>query len=90
MLYNKALDLILALNIQGLDVTLTKTTQYNQLTKQIYFVYRVTVWKRKIVNRKTKYYPVLNKQMKRMSDVVILLGAFATSDDWDGIVEKEK
>lgn len=85
---NKLLDLILALNIQGIDISYTKTTSYNRKVKQLYFTHRLTIWEKKIVNHKAKHFPKFNKTYKRISDMLIFLSKLIDGDV-DEIIRSE-
>jgi hypothetical protein len=85
----KILDLILALNIQGLDISFTKTSSFNRVTKMLYFTYRITIWEKKVVNHKAKHFPIFNKTYKRLTDIVIFLAKLVNNDDVDSVIKGE-
>jgi hypothetical protein len=80
MLLNKVKDLILALNLQGLNIVLSSETKYSRKYKSLYNSYRITVWEKYIENHKTKHKPIYNKKMK-LSDILLMLADAIKQDN---------
>jgi anion-transporting ArsA/GET3 family ATPase len=86
----KLINLIQALNIQGINVALTRTTKYNRNSKQIYYKSQLTIWEKKIINHKAKYVPVFNESYRRISDMIIFLAKLVNNDDLSAMIKQEK
>lgn len=67
----KVKQMLLALNIQGYNIVLTTVTNYSRRYKRLYNSYRLTLWKKSIVDHKAKHKPIYNQTFTKL-DIVML------------------
>lgn len=77
---DKIRDLLLVLNMEGLNIVMVTETKYSRKFKSIYNTYRITVWEKYIQDHKAKHRPMYNRKHS-VSEILLLLAEAIKQDN---------
>jgi hypothetical protein len=73
MLLKKVEDLVLALNIKGIDVSLISDTRYSRKYMKLFKRYKLTIWETKVINHKRKSFPAKQIETYSLREILVEL-----------------
>ena len=84
---DKIRDLLLVLNMEGLNIVMVTETKYSRKFKSVYNTYRITVWEKYIQDHKAKHRPMYNRKHS-MSEILLLLAEAIKQDNRKGFFKE--